>query len=91
MDQQTFDKLAAQTRLKPRALRMAESVLCHGMSATLAGKKEHASRQLATQAANRILQQLKSVSQYPDDWVATTTRATESLGATGALYSDHRA
>lgn len=73
MDKQTFDKLAAQTKLKPRALRMAEDVLCNGMSAAQVGKKEGVSRQLAEQVANRILRQLKLVDQYPNDWVTVTT------------------
>lgn len=73
MDKQTFDELAAQTKLNPKALRMAESVLCNGMSAANAGRQENATRQLADQAANRILKQMKLVDRYPDDWVTVTT------------------
>ena len=73
MDKNQFYELATQTRLTPRSLRMAEDVLCNGISATLAAKKEGAIRQLADQAANRILKQLKLIDHYPDDWVTVTT------------------
>lgn len=73
MDKQTFDELAAKTKLKPRALKMAEDILCNSMSVAQVAEKEGVTRQLADQAANRILKQMKLVDKYPDDWVTVTT------------------
>lgn len=73
MDKQVFDDLAAQTHLQPRALKMAEAILCQGRSAAEVAKQEGVSRQLAEQAAKRIVQQLRSVDKTPDDWVTVTT------------------
>ena len=73
MDKQTFDALAAQTKLKQRALKMAEDFLCHGMSAAEIAKREGMSRQLVNQAANRILKQMQLTDQHPEDWVTVTT------------------
>ncbi len=85
MDKQTFDELAAQTKLKPGALRMAKEVLCNGLSATQAAAQENAlqqsadkkakiaTRQLANQAANRILKEMRRVDKYPEEWVTVTT------------------
>ncbi len=85
MDKQYFDELAAKTSLKPPSLRMAEAILVNGMSAAEAVECENAkrrlengrlkdlTRQVAKQAANRILKQMKITDHYPDDWVTITT------------------
>lgn len=73
MDKQVFDALAAQTKLQPRALKMAEAILCQGLSAATVAKQEGVSRQLAQQAASRVIKQMRLVDQYPEDWVTVTT------------------
>lgn len=85
MDKQCFDELAKMTHLKPPSVRMAANILVNGMSATAAvecenvnrrlekGNLKDLTRQVARQAANRILKQMRSVDQYPADWVTITT------------------
>lgn len=72
MDSEEFEQLAAQTRLGQQAKRLAYTVLVNGLSAAKAAEKEGVSRQLAAQAAKRILQQRQLVEDYPEDWVTVT-------------------
>ena len=73
MDKQTFDTLAGQTKLQPRALKMAEDYLCNGMKASQIAKREGVSGKLVHQAVSRIVQQQRLTDQYPEDWVTLTT------------------
>lgn len=79
MEKTQFDMLAGKTKLKERALRLAEMVLVDGIAATVAGKKEGVTRQLAEQAANRILRELKRQGKYPQEWRVITTVLPEPM------------
>lgn len=72
MDKQTFDELAAQTRLGERALKMAEDYLCNGMKASKIAKREGVSGKLVFQAVNRIVKQQRLTDQYPAEWITVT-------------------
>ncbi|MDC9720923.1 MAG: TrfB-related DNA-binding protein [Gammaproteobacteria bacterium] len=79
MKKTQFDILAGKTKLKKRALRLAEMVLVDGMTATVAGKKEGVTRQLAEQAVNRILRELKRQGKCPQEWRVITTVLPEHM------------
>jgi hypothetical protein len=72
MDKQTFDDLAAQTRLGERALKMAEDYLCNGMKASQIAKREGVSGKLVYQAVNRIVRQQRLINHYPENWITVT-------------------
>lgn len=72
MDKQTFDALAAQTRLGNRALKMAEDYLCHGIKASQIAKREGVNGKLVYQAVNRIVRQQRLINRYPEEWVTVT-------------------
>lgn len=73
MDEEQFNGLAEKTKLHERALRMAKDVLVSGVRPVEAGKKENVTRQLAEQATNRILRQLRIEGRYPENWITVTT------------------
>lgn len=72
MDSEELEQLAAQTRLGQQAKRLAYAVLVNDLSAAKAAEQEGVSRQLAAQAAKRVLQQRQLVEHYPEDWVTVT-------------------
>lgn len=72
MDKQTFDELAAQTRMQERALKMAEDYLCNGIKMSQIAKREGVKWSLVHQAVNRIIRQQHLINRYPDDWTTLT-------------------
>jgi len=70
MTPREFDRLVGQTRLQPRAVRMARAVLCEGVSCAEAGRREGVSRQAAWGAEQSVLRALRTG--YPDDWAVVT-------------------
>jgi len=79
MKKTQFDNLAGKTKLKERALKLAEMVLVDGLAATVAGKKEGVSRQLVEQAVNRIFKELKRQGKCPQEWRVVTTVLPEPM------------
>lgn len=72
MDSEKFEALAAQTRLGEQAIGMARDILVNGLSAAQAAKKAGVSRQLAAQAARRIVRQMHLTDRFPEDWLTVT-------------------
>ncbi len=72
MDANTFDRLAAKTRLTERSLRMARAILVEGLGAAEAGRGEGLTRQRAADAAQRVLRELRAEGGYPSGWETVT-------------------
>lgn len=72
MTPQQFDRLAARTRLRDRARRMARAVLVDGLSKSAAARLEGVTPEAARQAADRILLELRREGGYPPDWQVVT-------------------
>lgn len=72
MDKQTFDDLAAQTKMKDRALKMAEDYLCNGMKMSQIAEREGVKWSQVYQSVHRILRQQRLINHYPENWVTVT-------------------
>lgn len=72
MDKQTFDDLAAQTRMGKRALKMAEDYLCNGMKMSQIAEREGVKWSHVYQAVNRIVRQQRLINHYPENWLTVT-------------------
>lgn len=80
MEQQQFTELADRTKLAERAREAAELVLVEGRTATEAAALVGVSRQAASRASHRVLDELRRAEGWPDDWPAITLIAPARLG-----------
>jgi hypothetical protein len=72
VDSETFERLAAGTRLGATARRMARRILVDGVAASEAARDEGLSRGRAYDAVARITRELRAERGYPSDWQAVT-------------------
>jgi hypothetical protein len=71
MDEATFRRLAAHTKLKERAREMAREILVEGQNPVAVGAAHGVSRQAARRAADRVLAELKG-KEIPEEWQTVT-------------------
>lgn len=69
MTEREFALYASRTRLKARALRMARAALLDGVSYAEIARRENCTRELARQAAMRIVREARLEGRYPRGWV----------------------
>ncbi|SHN92368.1 hypothetical protein BHECKSOX_579 [Bathymodiolus heckerae thiotrophic gill symbiont] len=79
MEKTEFRKLAEKTKLKDKAINLAEMVLVDGLSSGIVAKQNNVSRQLVDQATNRILRELTIFYNSPREWRAITTILPEPM------------
>lgn len=80
MEAQQFTELAERTKLADRAREAARLVLVEGRTATEAAALVGVSRQAASRAQHRVLDELRRMEGWPDDWPAITLIAPARLG-----------
>jgi hypothetical protein len=71
MDEETFKRLAAHTKLKERAREMTHEILVEGQNPAAVGPAHGVSRQAARQAADHVLAELKG-KEIPEAWQTVT-------------------
>ncbi len=79
MDTITFETLSKKTGLQDRAIRMARLVLVEGIKPAEAANSEGVSRQLAENAAKRILRQQEIEHEIPEHWVPVSVSLPKEL------------
>jgi predicted DNA-binding protein YlxM (UPF0122 family) len=72
MEKTEFKKLAEKTKLKDKAINLAEMVLVDGLKAGEIAKQKNVSRQLVEQAKKRILREKSISNNYPKEWRIVT-------------------
>jgi hypothetical protein len=79
MDTITFETLSKKTGMQDRAIRMARLVLVEGIKPAEAANSEGVSRQLAENAAKRILRQQEIEHEIPEHWVPVSVSLPKEL------------
>ncbi len=79
MDTITFETLSKKTGMQDRAIRMARLVLVEGIKPAEAANSEGVSRQLAENAAKRILRQQEIEHEIPENWVPVSVSLPKEL------------
>ncbi len=79
MDTITFETLSKKTGMQDRAIRMARLVLVEGIKPAEAANSEGVSRQLAENAAKRILRQQEIEHEIPEHWVPVSVSLPREL------------
>ncbi len=79
MDTITFETLSKKTGMQDRAIRMARLILVEGIKPAEAANSEGVSRQLAENAAKRILRQQEIEHEIPEHWVPVSVSLPKEL------------
>jgi hypothetical protein len=79
MDTITFETLSKKTGMQDRAIRMARLVLVEGIKPAEAANSEGVSRQLAENAAKRILRQQQIEHEIPEHWIPVSVSLPKEL------------
>jgi hypothetical protein len=79
MDRITFETLSKKTGMQDRAIRMARLVLVEGIKPAEAANSEGVSRQLAENAAKRILRQQQIEHEIPEHWIPVSVSLPKEL------------
>jgi hypothetical protein len=79
MDTITFETLSKKTGMQDRAIRMARLVLVEGIKPAEAANSEGVSRQLAENAAKRILRQQDIEHEIPEHWIPVSVSLPKEL------------
>jgi hypothetical protein len=79
MEKTKFEEWVKKTRMQDRAIRLAKMILVDGMKPKEAGKAEGVTRQLAEQAVNRVLRQIRMEENYPNDWRSVVSVLPETM------------
>lgn len=79
MEKIEFKKLAEKTKLKDKAINLAEMALVDGLKTGEIAKQKNVSRQLVEQATKRILREISISDNYPKEWRTITAILPEPM------------